>query len=359
MLALTFARWLAQTQSEHDVEWVSFRGGDLLDSVLELGPATVLTEPDADWDHADPADHELNIVLERGRAVGTADVALAVSVAAGQVLPYLPSPSPPLVTWSVERGEDLHWVDGPIGLASHTTTWLAGSTGTRDEVRALLGQDVEVTLCPEFVEKVEIDSTGVERRRRTLRAPASPGLLVAGAGIATQRKAPDLFIELALAASRRHGPIDRFVWFGGQHDRMLASLIEEGRRLELDHVRFMGNVADVTPWLAAADVLAHPARMDAFPLVALHSALAGTPVVGFTDSGGLSEMFGSAVLGGRYPDIAALLDALDVLRDERAREQRAAEQRSAVAARFTAQAAAPMLLDHLVRTAHRDRTGLR
>jgi glycosyltransferase involved in cell wall biosynthesis len=35
------------------------------------------------------------------------------------------------------------------------------------------------------------------------------------------------------------------------------------------------------PWLAAADVMLHPARLDAFPLVCLHAAFAGTPTIRF------------------------------------------------------------------------------
>lgn len=357
MLAITFARWLARTHPSHSIDWVAFRGGDLLDAALDLGPATVLLDPRAGWDHQDPPESDRRAALERAKATGPVDVALAVSVAGGQVLPYLPSPGPPLVTWSVERGADLHWVDSPVGLRSHTTSWLAGSAGTQDELRSLLGGEVDVTLCPEFVEDVEVDVVDVDRRRRLLGVTSQSGLLVVGAGIATIRKAPDVFLELALGAARRHGPIDRFVWFGGEHDPMFTDLLAESRRLGLSHVRFMGNVVDVVPWLAAADVLAHTARLDAFPLVGLHAALVGTPVVGFSDSGGLAEMLGCGLVGAPYPDVASLLDALDGLRDSHARSRVASEQRAAVVERFTAQTAAPKLLEHLERVADGEPSG--
>lgn len=354
MLALTFGRWIARTHPDHRIEWVSFRGGALLDDALELGRATVLIDPEAAWDHTSPRADDVRVVRQRARSVAPADVMLAVSVAAGQVLPHLPPPSPPLVTWSVERGEDLHWIDGPLELRTRTTTWLAGAPGVQRELSDLLGPDVEIPLCSEFVEDVHIDAEGVERRRAMLDAPAPPGLLVAGAGIATVRKAPDLFIELALGSMRRHGPIDQFVWFGGQDDPMFASMLAEARRLGLDHVRFMGNVVDIAPWLAAPDVFAHPARLDAFPLVALHAALGGTPVVGFSDSGGLSEMFGEHLLGGGYPDVPAMLDALDELRDPDARVRCAAQQRASIVDQHTPDAAAPLLLERLERAAERE-----
>lgn len=351
MLALTFARWLATFRPEHQVEWVSFRGGPLLDEVVDLGPTTVLLDPNAGWEHTDPPPQELHALLQRARSVGPADVMLAVSVAAGQVLPYLPSPAPPLVTWSVERGEDLHWLNGSIDLRDRTMTWLAGSVGTQQELSGLLGHGAEVLSSPEFVEDVRIDPLRCEQRRSVLGAPEPPGLLVLGAGIATTRKAPDLFLELALAAARRHGSLDRFVWLGGQDDPMFHALLDEVRRLGLDHLRFLGNVGDVAPWLAAADVLAHPARLDSFPLVALHAGLGATPVIGFTDTGGLSEMFDINMLGAPYPDVPALLDVLDTLRDARIRRDRAARQRSALVQRFTVDVGAPILLSHLERAA--------
>lgn len=357
MLAMSFARWLARTHPEHDLEWVSFRGGALLDAALELGPTSVLLDPHAPWNHDQPEPWCESAVRDRASRVGHADVQLAVSVSAGQVVPYLPEPSPPLVTWSVEQGEDLHWVSGPLDLPTRTASWLAGSSGTNSELRELLGSTTHVRLMPEFVEDVtEVDPTDRERRRHTMGSPQHPGLLVVGAGIATHRKAPDLFVELALTSVRRHGPVDRFVWLGGEDDELFPTLLGEVHRLDLTNVRFLGNVVDVVPWLAAADVLAHPARLDAFPLVALHAALAETPVVGFGDRGGLGEMFGDDLLGAPFPDLERLLDLIDTLRDDEPRRAAGAKCRAAVVDRFTTHSAGERLLAHLARVADQPTT---
>ena len=172
-----------------------------------------------------------------------------------------------------------------------------------------------------------------------------------GAGIATNRKAPDLFIEAALHARRSGDAPDRFVWIGGEHDALFPSLLAEVDRLGLDDVRFVGNVEDVDPWLAAADVLLHPARLDSFPLVCLHAALAGTPVVGFLGVGGLEEMLDDSLVAAPYPDVPALVERLDSLRDPLRRSSVAARQAERVRARHTAEVAAGTILRHLVQVA--------
>ena len=74
----------------------------------------------------------------------------------------------------------------------------------------------------------------------------------------------------------------------------------------LGHFALVESVPDLTPWLAAADVFLHPARLDAFPLVCLHASLAGTPVVTFRGVGGTDEMFGDDAAGPGYPDVEAM-----------------------------------------------------
>ena len=355
MLARSLARWLQTEHPDHTLEIVSFRGGPLIGDFIELGPVHVLLESSEAWDHHEPRPERAVAVRERASSVGGADVMLAVSVAAGQVLPYLPQPEPPLVTWSVEQGEDLHWIDQPVGLEEKTVRWLAGSTGTLDELDVRL-PGVDVHLAPEFVPSgPPTDRAVVAHCRRSLDTP-SGGLLVVGAGIATTRKAPDLFIEAALHTHRTGRSQDRFVWIGGERDALYLKLLAEVDRLRLDNVRFLGNVEDVVPWLAAADILLHPARLDSFPLVCLHSTLAGTPVVGFLGAGGLEEMLGDALVAAPYPDLAGLVDGIDTLRDPRVRSSVADRQRSRVRARHIAEVAAGDVLLHLTQVAEGSRS---
>lgn len=346
MLALAFARWICSAHPEHSVHTVSFRGGPMLTDFVEFGSVHVLLDPHETWDHDTPPDGRLPTVTARAAAAPAADVMLAVSVAAAQCLPYLPEPKPPLATWSVERGEDLHWLHGPLRLKETTLLWLAGSVNTSEELRDLL-DDAEVHLAPEFVDEPPLpDATTREHYRRSLDAPAD-GLLVLGVGISTMRKGPDLFIEAAVQSRRTLGSRDRFVWIGGENDDLFPRLLSEVDRLCPEPVRFLGNVEDVVPWLAAADVLLHPARLDAFPLVCLHSALAGTPVVGFSGVGGLPEMFGDSFIGAPYPDLSGLVRSLDTLRDPATRTSVAEAQRERVRSGHTTGAVADQVLSQL------------
>jgi glycosyltransferase involved in cell wall biosynthesis len=346
MLALAFARWAKDAGSEVDV--LSFRGGSMVDDFVRVCPVRVLLDPNEPWDHGavDP-ERAAHISFRASAAGPSPDVLLAVSVAAGQVLPHLSTSDAPLVTWVVEQGADLHWLDVPDSITTATSLWLAGSEGVRSELRSRPGWDQPVRVAAEFIDMVQPPAEVVRHCRRAL-TPRDE-FLVVGAGIATHRKGPDLFIEAA-AAYRRLGGTGCFVWIGGESDAAFESLLSETRRLG-HPVRFFGNVDDVTPWLAAADVMLHTARLDAFPLVALHAASVGTPVVGFTGVGGLTEMLGDATVGAPYPDITVLVDRLRDLADPVNRTRLGRAQQRRVSTHFSTDVCAPVVMDALRRAA--------
>jgi glycosyltransferase involved in cell wall biosynthesis len=245
---------------------------------------------------------------------------------------YLHHENSPVLAWVVEQGEDLHWLGPPLQLAQRVDHWLAGSATTAEELRTILAATTNITVCPEFVERPSaVDPAEVENRRAELMiappelAPAnsgshpipdsqSPAMLVVGAGIGTWRKAPDLFLEVA-ASAERSGHGDTYVWIGGQSDDLHPKVAAEGDRLGLRRFVMAPSVPDLTNSLASADVFLHTARLDAFPLVCLHSILAGTPVVAFSGAGGVPEMLGSSFCGAEYPDLAGLSAAVEQLRD--------------------------------------------
>lgn len=350
MLALAFVRWLAGAGVPAEV--VAFRGGELLDDFVRLAPTVVLLDPSQPWDHAAPDPRLVATVRRRATALEPADATLLVSVSAAQALPYLPPgdpPGAPVVAWVVERGEDLHWLDGPLAPHRWVTRWLAGAEGIRTELRAHLhgpAADAEIRVVGEFVADASPPAAELVQHCRRALGVAADEMLVVGGGIATVRKAPDLFVEVALAHARAHGPAARFVWFGGESDVLFEPVSRQIRDLGLANVRMMGSVVDVTPWLAAADVFLHPARLDAFPLICLHAALAGTPVVGFSGAGGLVEMFGDAFAGAPYPDVAGLAAALGALEDPHERSALGRRQAEA-AAPHVASRAAPVLYERL------------
>jgi glycosyltransferase involved in cell wall biosynthesis len=344
MLARAFLRWLHAHHPEHHIDVVAFRGGELLADLLDLAPVRVVLDPEEPWDWTEPDPARVARLAARLAGLPAADATLLVSVAAAQALPFLdPERSGAMVTWSVEQGEDLHHAaDG------HTDRWLAGSRGTHDELVARLPGNTPVWMAPEFVEWPEPPQPHVREHCRAALGVIGDELLVVGAGIATMRKAPDLFLEVALAHQRCERPVPmRFVWLGGDRDAFFHAVRAESQRLGLDDVRFFGSVVDVVPFLAAADVVLHPARLDSFPLVCLHAAGVGTPVVAFSGVGGVPDMLGDAFCGAPFPDVAALHRSLLELADGSRRAQVGAAQRASVLHRYTADVGSPVVLAEL------------
>ena len=208
--------------------WSRFRGGDLLATALERAPSVVALDPLEPWNHDDPDPPRVRAIRDRLASSGPVDITLLVSVAAGQLLPYLPTPGR-VVTWVVERGDGPPLVVEPGRPGRSTDRWLAGSRGSA----------TELLRCSD---RPGGGRARVRRRchrarpgpRRTLPGPARPigrRLVVVGAGIATHRKAPDLFLEVALCRRRRCGSDEPFVWLGGEHDPLFHVVRSESRRL--------------------------------------------------------------------------------------------------------------------------------
>jgi glycosyltransferase involved in cell wall biosynthesis len=344
VLARALLRWLSDTHPEHTTDVVAVRGGPMEEDLAPLTDVRVLL--DAHAPGVPPEGPDRDAVTERLHGLPTAEATLLVSVAAAQALALLPPG--PVATWSVEAGEDLHWLEGLAELRERTSTWLAGSAVTEGELSARLVAGTPVHLVPEFIER---PAAADPDRRADLREGLGAGHgehLVVGAGIATWRKAPDLFLEVALAHRRRSDRAARFTWIGGADDELHPLVRAEVRRLAPETVRCAPSVVDIDAHLAAADVLAHPARLDSFPLVCLHAAACGTPVAAFDRAGGVPEMFADAYCGAPYPDVTALADIVErLLADPAHRTEVAAAQQERVLQNFVADAAAPLVLEHL------------
>lgn len=339
VLARAFLRWLGREHGD-EVDVVAFRGGELLDDFLALAPVRVVVDPE----EAEPlATERIEALRRRVGELPEVDATLLVSIASGRALPFLGASSEPIVTWVVEQGEAF-----PDGVAERSTRWLAGSVSTRDELVERVEAAAGAVVTMEFVDGPVATSEEQRRRCRLAMGAGGDELLVVAAGIATPRKAPDLFLELALAHRRAGGPPARFTWIGGERDLLFHHARTEADRLGLDEVRFVGNVADVGPWLAAADVFVHPARLDSFPLVCLHAAAAGTPVVAFGGVGGVPEMFGPTFEGVDYPDVVGLAGVVGTLADAERRRAVGTAQREHVLARYVADVGAPRIREQLL-----------
>jgi glycosyltransferase involved in cell wall biosynthesis len=273
------------------------------------------------------------------------DITLLVSVAGGQCLAVLPRDGSEIVTWVVEAGEDLHWLDPPVGVASATGSWWAGSNGSAIELTARVASAGDVQIVPEFVEEPRLDQAEVARCRDLLGGDGR-GVAV-GAGIGTFRKAPDLFLEVALAHVRRYGHTTTFTWIGGEQDELARPIRELGASLCLqDVLRWVPSVPDLDPWLAAADVVVNPARLDAFPLVCLHAAAVGTPVVGFRGTG-VEEMFGPDFVGVDFPAVQDLADLVEARRLDGSLRRLGERQAERVRRAHLSETAAPVALGAL------------
>ncbi len=350
MLALSLVRWIRSVHPADDIEIVAFRGGELVDEASKWSSVEVVLDHHEPWAHAWPDPLRLEALRARFAALPSPDATVLVSVSACQVLQVLPDRGEPLVAWVVETGEDLHWLDGPIHVLDRTDVWLAGSEATASELAVRLPRTAAVSLAPEFIEPpAEVSADAVAACRVAMGATGDD-VLVVGAGIGTHRKAPDLFLETALAHHRRGGQW-RFTWIGGTADPMIEPLRREAERLDMSYLRFVDPVVDVGPSFTAADVFLHPARLDSFPLVCLHAAAVGTPVVAFDGVGGVPEMFGADFVGAPYPDVEGLADALGSLADVARRASLGSSQRARVLDRFTSITGAPTVFGHLASAA--------
>ena len=146
VLARTFLRWLAAERPDDDVDVVAVRGGALLGDMVHLADVHVVLDPGrpgtrTTWTRSGSGNSPTDCAT-----LEPPDATLLVSVAGGQVLPLLADMGP-VVTWVVEQGEDLHWLDTPLGLRERTTRWLAGSESSRAELHHRL-PDTPVDLDP-------------------------------------------------------------------------------------------------------------------------------------------------------------------------------------------------------------------
>jgi len=98
----------------------------------------------------------------------------------------------------------------------------------------------------------------------------------------------------------------------------------------VDRATFVGSVADLTPYYAAADAYVHPTYYDPCSLVLLEAAASGLPIVTTRRYNGAVELFreGDEILSVNDPrDGEALFERVDALFDARRRAELGAAAR--------------------------------
>jgi glycosyltransferase involved in cell wall biosynthesis len=116
--------------------------------------------------------------------------------------------------------------------------------------------------------------------------------VVGGSGAETWRKGKDLFIQLALAVSRKYDEFPvHFVWIGGRnHGKASYELQHDIEHAGLSNrIHFVAEVPNPTEYFRTFDVFAMVSREDPYPLVNLEVAAMGKPVVCFDNAGGTPE----------------------------------------------------------------------
>jgi glycosyltransferase involved in cell wall biosynthesis len=152
--------------------------------------------------------------------------------------------------------------------------------------------------------------------RHDLGIPAG-AFVVAACGTFDWRKGAELFVPICVALRRKLGGKDfRAVWIGDYGTTIVRDqFAHEVKTVGLaGKVELLGPQRDPLRLMLAADCFALPSREDPFPLVMLEAGTLGLPIVGFQDSGGVTEFVGSdAGIIVPYLDLESFAEALSLL----------------------------------------------
>jgi glycosyltransferase involved in cell wall biosynthesis len=138
---------------------------------------------------------------------------------------------------------------------------------------------------------------GKSRRLRAALGLAEEDFVVLSVGGGDFRKGVDLYLQTVCAALERAGEEGRrlsFLWAGDVPNHVGVWVRHDlERRGWADRVHLAGVQHDtIADYYAVADMFFLPSREDPFPTVVIEALQAGLPVVGFEDSGGVSEQIG-------------------------------------------------------------------
>lgn len=124
--------------------------------------------------------------------------------------------------------------------------------------------------------------------REDLGIPAD-AMVVLGCGLAEWRKGTDIFIRVARQVIRKM-PKVHFIWLGVGDNIFSAELKAEKEHWdEGKQVHLVPRKLDSKPYFEAMDMFFLSSREDPFPLVMLEAAYHEKPILGFKDSGGISD----------------------------------------------------------------------
>lgn len=301
MFLLHLLRWLrANTTQEFDL--LLGRGGPLESEFAKVAeihaPKTVATRP------------------EFFRRFG---LIYSNTCCNGNLLETLPYGDVPIVTHlhELDYGIDCSGAKNFAGVVRQSNHYIACAQAVAERLRHRFRIPAErISVHYEAISLKEVEANVAAESPPSLRKKydiPENAFVLSACGTFDQRKAPDLFVQLAgrlqrLAGSER--PL-RFFWIGKKSDGNLLQILQHDvRRLGLqDQVRFVGELPAPHGLLALSDVFCLTSREDPFPLAMLESAALGKPVICFDRAGGGMEF---CAHGGGFAvpfiDVAAMAD---------------------------------------------------
>lgn len=177
------------------------------------------------------------------------------------------------------------------------------------------------------------DVRGMRESARWLLGYPEHAFVVGSVARLERCKGIDRLVEAA-AQARAHVPGLELLVVGEGSERAALEARAESSGLG-EHVRFVGEYADVRPYLAAFDLFAAPSRCEGFGVAVLEALAAGVPVAG-APVGGLPSLLAQGAAGWLVEgEVEAWAEALRIAASEPAERARFAAAGERQAARYS------------------------
>lgn len=216
----------------------------------------------------------------------------------GEILHFLSDLECPVVTHVHELEMAIKYYTDPEHLKKvrkYTSKYIAVSEAVRNNL--IVNHNIseeKINLAYEFISTKNYDlNKNIQKRKLIFEqlGIAPEDKIVCASGTTDWRKGADLFIQLALAVSKRYADTVHFLWIGGQTEKFqLERLLHDVESTGLEkYVHFLGTQKNPLAYFALCDVFTLVSREDPFPLVCLEAASLEKPIVCFDNAGGERE----------------------------------------------------------------------
>ncbi len=222
----------------------------------------------------------------------------ANTVVNGEVLEFLADLKCPVISHVHELEMAIQYYAGSGGFEKvkrYTSSYIAVSKAVKKNlIKKHHIPEEKIQLVYEFIPiKTHSEDNNSQKQRVIFEqlGITQKAKIICGGGTTDWRKGSDLFVQLALAVSKRYVETVHFLWIGGQTDNIqLERLFYDVKNIGLEkYIHFLGIQPNPLDYFAACDVFALVSREDPFPLVCLEAASLGKPIVCFDNAGGEKE----------------------------------------------------------------------